>query len=397
MNYVQILKKKNITGPCVFVDLNRFDENAKHMVEEMKGTGLRIRLATKSIRVPELILRALKTNPFYQGLMCFSAHEAAYLATHGMDDFLISYPTVRAEDLQALVKLHQSGKKVSLVVDCVDHLQALQKTFEMSSKSFPVILELDTSLRFGPLVIGVRRSPLRSPANILSMIKEIKKYKNLKFGGIMAYEAHVAGVGDKNPFKPLMNILLKPLRRWSAQAVAIQRKNVFEAIKGHVDSDFIFNGGGTGSLSFNRHESQILTEVTAGSGLYCPHLFDYYSNLNLKPACFFALQVVRKPEADWFTLQGGGYVASGEPGWDRIPKPFSESGEEPFKLSSFEATGEVQTPVHSTQDLQIGDPVIFRHAKAGEVMERFNEVLLIKDGEIQSTAKTYRGYGQCYF
>jgi D-serine deaminase-like pyridoxal phosphate-dependent protein len=103
--------------------------------------------------------------------------------------------------------------------------------------------------------------------------------------------------------------------------------------------------------------------------------------------------VVRKPEEGWFTCLGGGFVASGEPGWDRIPKPFDSS----LKLSGFEATGEVQTPVQSSSDLQIGDSVIFRHAKAGEVMERFNQVVLIENGSVTGSAKTYRGYGECYF
>lgn len=391
-NYRRLLQENHLGTPCALVDLDLFDENARHMAALVEGTGLKIRIATKSLRVPELIRRALAASPAYQGLMCFCAAEAAFLAAQGFDDLLIAYPSVSAEDLVRLKALHESGKKISMVVDCLEHLRALEAMFRGTARPFPVILELDLSLRIGPLVVGVRRSPLRTAAQVLALVREIAGFSGLKFGGLMAYEAHVAGVGDRNPFKPLLSLLLKPLRRYSAGRIARQRAELATELRKIAGEGFLFNGGGTGSLSFNTAEKAVLTELTAGSGFYCPHLFDYYSNLRLKPAAFFALQVVRRPEEGWYTCLGGGFIASGEPGWDRVPRPVGD-----FKLSGFEGTGEVQTPVQSRIPLRIGDTVLFRHAKAGELMERFNEVVLVSGGKITGRAKTYRGHGECYF
>jgi D-serine deaminase-like pyridoxal phosphate-dependent protein len=391
--YIELLKQNKLSAPQVFVDLNKFDSNARQMAATVQSSGLSVRIATKSLRVPELIRRALASSPVYKGLMCYAAQEALFLAQQGFDNFLIAYPTTTPDDLVALKKLHEMKKEVYLIVDHVDHLKALDTVFKDSDRPFSVMLEIDLSLRVGSLVVGVRRSPLREAQDILRMISEIQKYKSLKFAGLMAYEAHVAGVGDKNPFKPVLSLLLGPLRRYSAKKISAKRKEIAQALSPLNLGAYIFNGGGTGSLSFNTSENKVLSELTAGSGFYCPHLFDYYSNLSLEPAAFFSLQVVRKPEEGWFTCLGGGFVASGEPGWDRIPKPFDSS----LKLSGFEATGEVQTPVQSSSDLQIGDSVIFRHAKAGEVMERFNQVVLIENGSVTGSAKTYRGYGECYF
>ncbi len=409
MDYTQILKKQNICGPQAFVDLNHFDENAKQLAAHVQGLGMTVRIATKSIRVPELIRRALNSSPHFKGLMCYSAEEALFLSSHDFDNFLVAYPTVSPKDLQALHQLHESGKEIYLVVDHTDHLKALDLVFKKSAKPFKVILEMDLSLRLGPLVVGVRRSPLRSEKQILDLLQEIQKMKSIEFAGLMAYEAQVAGVGDQNPFKPFLSLLLGPIRKFSAWQIARNRKSICEKIKSVGVKNFIFNGGGTGSLSFNESENKVLTELTAGSGFYCPHLFDYYSNFKLKPSAFFALQVVRQPEPDWVTCLGGGYVASGEPGWDRIPKPYDPEAFakgvktiSSFRLSDFEATGEVQTPVQVAKELKIGDLVIFRHAKAGELMERFNDVLLIAGNspaemKIVGEAKTYRGFGQCYF
>lgn len=388
MNYSTILQNDHAVLPCAFVDLDAFDANCESLANMVKGTPFTIRIATKSLRVPDLIRRALRSGLPFQGLMCFSTQEAYFLSSQGFDDLLIAYPTLQESELRVLRKIHESGKTVSLVVDCEAHLQVLETVMRGCTCPFPVLIEPDLSLRLGSVVIGVRRSPLRSVSAVVNLAQQVKKYPSLRFLGLMAYEAHVAGVPDRNPFKKLLSPALYFIRRYAMKRVIRFREEIVTALRGQGLTPELVNGGGTGSLTFNRAE-KILTEVTAGSGLFCSHLFDYYSNFHLKPSAFFALQAVRAPEQDWVTCQGGGYVASGEPGWDRIPKPLEGV------LSGFEATGEVQTPVKIPTNL--GAPVIFRHSKAGELAERFKDVKLISGGKIVGSALTYRGYGECYF
>jgi len=58
----------------------------------------------------------------------------------------------------------------------------------------------------------------------------------------------------------------------------------------------------------------------------------------------------------------------------------------------------VQTPVlyKGTEKLKLGDPIFMRHAKAGELCERFNSLLLVAEGKIIDEVKTYRGEGKCF-
>ena len=56
-----------------------------------------------------------------------------------------------------------------------------------------------------------------------------------------------------------------------------------------------------------------MTEVTAGSGLLGPTLFDHYRSFSPQPAAFFGLPVTRRPNAEVATVHGGGLVASGPP------------------------------------------------------------------------------------
>ncbi|HET8883170.1 MAG TPA: amino acid deaminase/aldolase, partial [Solimonas sp.] len=70
-----------------------------------------------------------------------------------------------------------------------------------------------------------------------------------------------------------------------------------------------------------------------------------------------------------------------------------------LKLLPLEGAGEVQTPVRLPKGtrLGLGEPVFFRHAKAGELCERFDKILLLRDGKLVGEAPTYRGQGQCFF
>ena len=384
--------------PLAVVDLDAFDRNLRRVVDFARGKP--IRLATKSIRVPELIGRALKSGPAFRGLMCYSAEEAVILADLGFNDLLVAYPTVQPSDLSLLRNLHEKGRSVALVVDSKAQMAAVAKALQGCRTPFRIVIEMDMSLHLfsGLLHLGVRRSPNRTVADLERVINHARPLPELKIAGVMGYEAQVAGLTDRNPFKRLINPIAGWIRSISMKRVARFRAQIARTLSAQGISPEIFNGGGTGSLNFAAGE-EALTEVTAGSALFCPHLFDYFSNIQFEPACFFALQAVRMSDEGFVTCQGGGYIASGEPGWDRVPLPHLPRG---LELISTEACGEVQTPLRLSREakdagINIGDPILFRHAKAGELMERFEECLLVSDGKVVGTARTYRGLNRCFF
>jgi D-serine deaminase-like pyridoxal phosphate-dependent protein len=211
----------------------------------------------------------------------------------------------------------------------------------------------------------------------------------------MMYEAHIAGLPDANPFSPAMNPLRRLIKTLAKPELKALRRRVAQALAAEgVALDF-FNGGGTGSLDWTPGDASV-TEVTAGSGFLCSHLFSYFRGVKLTPAAFFALQAVRASDAGFVTCHGGGYVASGEAGADKLPAPFLPEG---LSLVDLEGAGEVQTPLvvgKGAPRIRLGDPILFRHAKAGELAERFNEYLLLRDGRVIGREPTYRGLGRCF-
>ena len=348
--------------PCALIDLDAFEANAATVLKAAQQKPVRV--ATKSVRCVALLRRLVKL-PGVRGLMTYSARETAWLASLGFDDLLLAYPTLRDASLLA-----QSGAAVT--ADSPAHLAALSAGY--AGRRIPVVLDVDMSFRVGPAHLGVRRSPLRTLPEVAALAASVRADPHLEFRGLLAYEAQIAGTGDTPA--------LRALKALSRPEVARRRKDLADALRPEL-----FNGGGTGSLDSSSAE-EALTEVAAGSGFFKPHLFDHLTWL--RPAAFFALEVTRTPAPGIFTCQGGGFIASGEAGPSRLPRP----AEPDLELLSFEGAGEVQTPLRGAR--KPGDTVLFRHAKAGELCEHFNELLLVRGGRVEARAKTYRGEGHAF-
>jgi D-serine deaminase-like pyridoxal phosphate-dependent protein len=207
----------------------------------------------------------------------------------------------------------------------------------------------------------------------------------------MAYEAQIAGVGDNQPGP--RKYAVRAMQRLSARELAERRAAAVAAVREVAPLEFV-NGGGTGSIETTAAEDAV-TEIAAGSGLFGPHLFDHYTRFRPQPAVHFALSVVRRPSPRHATVLGGGWIASGPVGQDRLPVPVWPPG---LELVPAEGGGEVQTPLagEAAGRLRIGDRVWFRHTKAGELCEHVDELYLVADGQVVGTAPTYRGEGKVF-
>jgi D-serine deaminase-like pyridoxal phosphate-dependent protein len=356
----------HLEPPFAAVDLEAFDANAADLLR--RAAGKRVRLATKSVRCRALIDRALDAG--FRGLLSFTLPEALWL---GRDDTVVAYPTV---DRAAL---HEPRDGITLMVDCREHLDLLD--------GGRVCLDVDAGWwpLGGRIRIGAKRSPLRTPEQAAELARE-SAARGLELDGLMMYEAQIAGVGDR-PANPVLGLVLRAMQRASARELAGRRAAVVAALP---PLRFV-NGGGSGSVQGTAAEPAV-TEVAAGSGLFAPTLFDAYTSFTPRPAAFFALPVVRRPARGVATVLGGGYPASGAPGRDRLPRPVLPSG---LRLDRREGAGEVQTPVLGA-DLAVGDRVWFRHAKAGELCERFDVLHLIRGARVVETVPTYRGEGRTF-
>ncbi|AEF42379.1 amino acid deaminase/aldolase [Hoyosella subflava] len=378
---------RNIDPPCAIVDLDAFDMNLQDLTR--RAEGLPIRVASKSLRCRTLLARALD-HPGVRGVLAYSLREALWLHEHSAsDDILVAYPTVDRSALARLAADDAARAHITLMVDSGEHLNFIEDVLNPGHPVIRVALELDVSWRpLKGLHLGARRSPIHTPGAAAALAATITSRTGYALVGVMGYEGQIAGVGDKDA--GLKSLALRRIQSASALELAERRSAAVERVRAFADLEFV-NGGGTGSVETTRQDPSV-TEIAAGSGLVGPALFDHYTRFTPQPALLYALPVVRKPRHDIATLFAGGYLASGAADGSRLPVPWLPEG---LRLGIMEGAGEVQTPVFGAGDLAIGDRVWMRHAKAGELAERFNEYHLVHSSSaaLWRTVPTYRGEG----
>ncbi|CAM3232629.1 amino acid deaminase/aldolase [Nocardioides dubius] len=372
--------------PAMVVDLDAFDANAADLVR--RAGGKPIRVASKSLRVPALVERALAT-PGFAGVLTYSLREALWLQRErGLSDLVMGYPSVDRGALAELVTSPSAAAAITLMVDDVAQLDVVDSV--RSSKAVPVriAIDVDAGLRLGSQHVGPKRSPLHDAGTVIALAEEIDRRPGFTLVGVMTYEGQVAGVPDDVPRQLAKSLIVRRLKAASIDQLAERRAAIDSALARLVKLEF-WNAGGSGSIESSAADP-VVTEVAAGSGLLVPGLFDHYLSFRPRPAAFFAVPVVRKPTPEMATVAGGGFIASGPAGKDRVPIPWLPLG---LELTGLEGAGEVQTPLtgRAAARLAIGDLVWFRHAKSGELFEHTRQVHLLSGAEFVDTVPSYRG------
>ncbi|MFE0134958.1 amino acid deaminase/aldolase [Streptomyces sp. NPDC059037] len=383
----------HLDAPLAIVDLEAFDANADDLVR--RAGGKPIRVASKSVRCRALLERVLARDGF-AGIMSFTLDESIWLARSGFDDVLLAYPSADRAGFAELTADPKLAASVTVLIDDPAQLKLIDEARGEGTEEVRVCLELDTAFKVlgGRVRIGARRSPLHSPVQVAALARAVARRPGFRLVGVMAYEGHVAGVGDAVAGHPVRSRAIRMMQSAARKELAVRRAETIRAVRAIApDLEFV-NGGGTGSVQHTAAEDAV-TEIAAGSGLYVPRLFDNYTSFSGRPAALFGQPVVRRPGVGTVTVLGGGYPASGAAGPDRSPVPYLPEG---LRYDPQEGAGEVQTPLLGApaDDLLIGDKVWFRHAKAGEMCERFDALHLVQGDRVTATVPTYRGEGHTF-
>lgn len=377
--------------PIAVVELDVFDANAADLVRRAGGKPLRV--ASKSLRVPALIERALATDGF-AGVLGYTVAEALWLHETGVsDDIVVAYPSVDAAALRRLAASPEAAAAITVMIDDPSHLDVIDAARDSLDVPIRVALDLDAGLRVGGQHIGPKRSPLFDTADVVALARRVRERDGFRLVGVMTYEGQVAGVPDDVPDQRTKSLVVRRLKQASMAQLEVRRREISEALAQVSDLEF-WNGGGSGSVEATAADPAV-TEIAAGSGLLVPGLFDHYASFEPRPAAFFGLRVSRKPTAATATVHGGGLVASGATGADRSPVPWAPPG---LHLTGLEGAGEVQTPLtgHPAALLGIGDLVWFRHAKSGELFEHVRDVHLVRGDAVTEVVPSYRGCDRAF-
>lgn len=377
--------------PFAVAQLDAIRHNAHDLLR--RAHGVPVRVASKSIRSREVIAALLRV-PGYRGVLTYTLREALWLA-RTCEDVVVGYPSADRAALAELAGDAQLAARVTLMVDAVEQLDFIDAVVPPKERAaLRVCLELDASYRSRLLGhVGVWRSPVRDATQAAELARAVVARPGFALVGMMGYEAQIAGLGNAPIGKPLRGRLLRAIQRASLAELVDRRTAAVAAVREIAALEFV-NGGGTGSLEATGGDPSV-TELTAGSGLFGPHLFDNYAHFSPAPAAAFALSVVRRPAPDRVTVLGGGWIASGPPGPDRLPQLAWPQG---LRMVPREGAGEVQTPVvgPAAARLRVGDRVWLRHTKAGELCEHVDQLHVVAGDAVVGTVATYRGEGQAF-
>ncbi len=387
-------EERGLDLPVAVLDLDAFEHNRQLLFDHFsQKQGLKMRIATKSLRCAPLVKSLFEADTggnVLSGVMAFGVAEAEHLAeNYGVTDLLVAYPVAsraEADRLAALQKkLSKKSGNASIIVDSHEHIELLAASAADTGTELPLVLEIDVAYQplgeRGPH-IGARRSPLSDAKQIGELAELARTTDNVRIHGVMSYDAHHAATPDR-PFE-------RAFKRISLPSIERLRKETTEALERVGFADLpLLNGGGSGSY-LTVSASRWVNEVAVGSAFYKTALFDRHEQLRrFKPSLYILLRVVRIPAPGWATAFGGGYYASGGGASPVIAAP------EGLKPAGMEGFGEVQTPVHDRHGkLKIGDLIACRPAKAGEPLERFNEIFPVKDDKLCDPLPTYRGEGK---
>lgn len=377
----------DLDAPVGVLAVEALASNAFDMLD--RADGLPIRVASKSVRVRG-VLDAVLELPGYRGILAYSLAEALWLA-ETYDDIVVGYPTADRGALARLAADDKLASRVTIMVDDVAQLDLVDAVAQPGKRAvIRVALELDASYRSRTLGhVGVRRSPVYTPAQAEALAEAVVARRGFRLVGMMAYEAQIAGVTNAGRRRAPIRMM----QRRSADELRERRGEAVRRVRDIADLEFV-NGGGTGSIE-STHADPSVTEVAAGSGLFGPHLFDGYTHFHPAPAAAFALDVVRRPTADIATVLGGGWIASGPPAPDRLPKVVWPQN---LTMLARESAGEVQTPLRgaAARALEVGDRVWLRHTKAGELSEHLAAFALVENGALLGELPTYRGEAKVF-
>ena len=378
--------------PTYVVDLDAFDANAADLAR--RAGGKPIRVASKSLRVPALIARALGVARVLRGAGLLAARGAVAVRAGRQRRHRDGLPDRRPRGAAPAARLRAGrARAVTLMVDDVRAPRPGRLGRAPSGRPVRVAIDVDAGLRLGPAHVGPKRSPLYDAADVVELARRRSAAApGFALVGVMTYEGQVAGVPDEVPrsgpgrsssagSRPPRCAQLEDRRaEIASRAARGRRAGVLERRRLRLGRDLGRRPGG------HRGGRRLRA---AGAGAVRP-----LPSFEPRPAAFFGLPVVRRPSAAVATVAGGGFDrVAGRPARTGCPVPWAPPG---LHLTGLEGAGEVQTPLTGPGaprccDRRPGVVPARQVRRAGRARQR--RAPAAPASEIVDTVPTYRGLG----
>ena len=244
-----------IATPSLLIDLAIAQRNIDRAADYFSRGKVRLRPHFKAHKTSRLMRMQIDAGGC-SGVTCATPYEAEVLAEAGFDDILVANQVVDSAGLAALARA-AATKRVSVAVDCQQHVALLQAVADLKSVQFGVLIEID---------VGMGRCGLDFNSDeLIPLASAIHAAPRLEFLGLQGYEGHVVTREDRGTRRTMV---------WQCQAVLRHER---DRLQKHGYPCAVVSGGGTGTFDLAA-EGGVLTEIQAGSYVLMDRI---YANIDI--------------------------------------------------------------------------------------------------------------------
>jgi len=293
------MDEADIQTPCLVLDLDALERNIMKMGDYAKAHGMHLRVHGKMHKSVD-IAKLQEYIGGAVGVCCQKSSEAEVFVRGGIKDVLVSNQVCDPVKIDRLAQLPKLGARVIVCVDDAINVADLSAAVSRHGTQLEVLVEIDC---------GQNRCGVTTPAEVISLAKDIDAASGLKFSGIQAYLGSAQHIDSY------------AARKEKLDAAIAQVKEIVSALGAAGLAPDIVTGGGTGSYNFESN-SGVYTELQCGSYAFMDadygrikdqdgHRFDAGE---WDYACFILTQVMSHVKADRAVVDAGLKVQSVDSG-----------------------------------------------------------------------------------
>ncbi|MGB4075583.1 alanine racemase [Pseudomonas sp.] len=374
----QLLRRENPGVPLLVVDLERLDQNAELLAQQL-GARLPLRLVAKSLAATGLLdylAKKLDTQRF----MVFHQPQINQLAqSFPQADLLLGKPLPSAAALHFYQQLPPASafdppRQLTWLIDSPARLGQYAELAKALNQPLQIAFEID---------IGLARGGFADPAALAAALSWLRDTPTLlRVRGLMGYDAQLA----HTPFWVTQNVAF-------TQSTARYRSFIAaaEQFPGLWPQQPLLNGAGSLTYALHAKGDSALNEVSVGSALLKPSDFDTDLLSAQQPALWVASPVLKVLPGQLPFLDSGYSLLQG---WNRNrqqnyylyggqwpAEPLSPSGLSYDPLYGRSANQERLIGSAST-GLHVDDWVFLRPQRSEGLFELFNQLVLLRNGRL---------------
>lgn len=234
--------RERLNTPVLVLDRDALARNIAAMAAFATAAGVALRPHAKTHKSVEIARMQLAAGAV--GVCCAKLGEAEALATHGIEDILITSPVVSAAAMQRLPALRAHCPRLKLVVDNPANVAALSAA--IGDRTLELLIDVDP---------GIRRTGVASAEAALQLYRAIAESRNLIYRGVQYY----CGVQQHLAVFERRRTALRTRMRYLQSIIAL--------LSEHGARTEIVSGGGTGSHRIDA-ELGVLNELQVGSYVF---------------------------------------------------------------------------------------------------------------------------------